>query len=84
MIETYFAVRTWLTVAGIALFGIIGIIALVKKWKDRAEYRKYKEAYDVLKKHHSCNDCGAMKDCKYSLGIGNPVRYNCPHFRLRK
>lgn len=37
MIETYFAVRTWLTVAGIALFGIIGIIALVKKWKEWAE-----------------------------------------------
>lgn len=88
MIETYFAVRTWLTVAGIALFGIIGIIALVKNGKNGQNTGNTKKRmmfwYDVLKKHHSCNDCGSMKDCKYSPGIGNPVRYNCPHFRLRK
>lgn len=42
------------------------------------------ECISVLKsiqESGSCNDCNAIKDCKYKPKLGEMVRYNCPFYR---
>ncbi len=39
------------------------------------------EFCERMKNVHNCNDCGQPKYCKYRPGWGQPVRWNCPHWK---
>ena len=39
------------------------------------------EFYDRMSHMHNCNDCGAPKGCMYRPAWGQPVRWNCPHWK---
>lgn len=44
------------------------------------EFKKYKEAFEILSKCTNCNTCIKSRDCKY-IKWGDYVVYNCPHFK---
>ena len=37
--------------------------------------------YDRMANMPNCNDCGAPKGCQYRPAWGQPVRWNCPHWK---
>ena len=39
------------------------------------------EFYDSMSHIHNCNDCGTPKGCMYRPAWGQPVRWNCPHWK---
>lgn len=45
------------------------------------------ECMDALKEileSGNCNDCAAGKTCQYRPGLGNLVRFNCPHYKKQE
>ena len=39
------------------------------------------EFYDRMASIPTCNNCGAPKCCQYRPAWGQPVRWNCPHWK---
>lgn len=39
------------------------------------------EFREKMKNVHNCNDCGAPKGCLYRPAWGQPVIWNCPHWK---
>lgn len=39
---------------------------------------------EKMRDTHNCNDCGAPKGCMYRPAWGQPVRWNCPHWKEMK
>lgn len=41
-------------------------------------------AYRNIAKTGNCNNCGAMKNCKYVPQLGEQVRHNCPFYETKE
>lgn len=37
--------------------------------------------YESMSDVHNCNDCGQPQKCMYRPKWGEPVRWNCPHWK---
>lgn len=60
---------------------LIEVARLEKELEDaRKAAKNYMDAYTVMKKCTSCNECAIIRACKYAPKWGDTVRYNCPHF----
>ena len=35
-------------------------------------------------KSGNCNDCAKEQSCEYVPGLGEQVRYNCPHYEMKE
>lgn len=47
------------------------------------EFKKYKEAFEILSECTSCNECKYFPSCGF-FGCNDAVAYNCPHFARNK
>lgn len=40
-------------------------------------------AYRRIAEKGNCNSCGKKSTCKYAPGLGEDVRWNCPHYDMK-